>query len=153
MININTWLATQVDEFRLTRLPEGDQLTLELPATTSEILFDPVHLDQVFGNLLGNAINYGRPERGPLEITVRLTVSASEPPRLLIADNGPGIPAEKVELAFKPFYTTGKGGTGLGLYLCRQLCEANSATLDYERQADGGAGFLLRFHRPVIFGN
>lgn len=153
VININTWLATQVDEFRLTRLPEGDQLTLELPATTSEILFDPVHLDQVFGNLLGNAINYGRPERGPLEITVRLTVSASEPPRLLIADNGPGIPAEKVELAFKPFYTTGKGGTGLGLYLCRQLCEANSATLDYERQADGGAGFLLRFHRPVIFGN
>ena len=118
VININTWLVNQVEEFRLTRLPEGDLLELDLATTTSEILFDPVHLDQVFGNLLGNAINYGRPVRGPLQITVRLAVSANEPPRLLIADNGSGIPPDKVELAFKPFYTTGKGGTG---YSCSPL--------------------------------
>ncbi|MCK9489551.1 MAG: HAMP domain-containing histidine kinase [Xanthomonadales bacterium] len=153
VININSWLATQIEEFRLTRLPEGDLLDLQLPTATSEILFDPVHLDQVVGNLLGNAINYGRPAVGPLEITVSLSVSANEPPRLLIADNGSGIPADKIELAFKPFYTTGKGGTGLGLYLCRQLCEANSATLDYDSQPGRGAGFVVRFHRPVIFGN
>lgn len=153
VITMNQWLTAQVEEFRLTRLPEGDDIVLLLPPNESEILFDPVHLDQVVGNLMGNALNYGRPAQGPLVITVTLTNVVNQPLVLRIADNGAGIPEDKVELAFKPFYTTGKGGTGLGLYLCRQLCESNSATLDYEPVAEGGASFVTRFHRPVIFGD
>ncbi len=153
VITMNRWLTSQVEEFRLTRLPEGDDIELLLPPNETEILFDPVHLDQVVGNLLGNALNYGRPDQGPLVITVTLSAAVNQPLVLRVADNGAGIPEDKVDLAFKPFYTTGKGGTGLGLYLCRQLCESNSATLDYEPVPEGGASFVIRFHRPVIFGD
>lgn len=147
-IELETWLTCYVDEFRLTRLPEADELDFTSPHRECEVLFDPVHLEQVVGNLLGNALNYGRRADAPLKITVALTLD--ERAKLLelsVADNGNGIPPDRVEQAFKPFYTTGAHGTGLGLYLCRQLCEANNAELRYEPAPGGGARFAVRFAR------
>ena len=150
-IELETWLTRYLDEFRLTRLPEGDELVFSSPSRECEVLFDPVHLEQVVGNLLGNALNYGRREDTPLRITVTMTADGNEQPLLLsVADNGKGIPDDRAEQVFKPFYTTGAHGTGLGLYLCRQLCEANSADLDYKPASDGGACFVIRFHRQGL---
>jgi two-component system sensor histidine kinase PilS (NtrC family) len=150
-IELETWLIRYLDEYRLTRLPEADELVFVSPNRECEVLFDPVHLEQVVGNLLGNAMSYGRRAEVALSITVTLSVAEGErPTELSVADNGNGIPPDRVAQAFKPFYTTGVHGTGLGLYLCRQLCEANGADLDYEPVPEGGARFVIRFRRRAL---
>lgn len=153
-IELETWLTRYLDEFRMTRLPEADELVFISPSRECEVLFDPVHLEQVVGNLLGNAMNYGRRTDAVLRMTVTLEGGrrAGDPLELSVADNGNGIAPERIEQAFKPFYTTGVHGTGLGLYLCRELCEANGADLDYEPVPDGGASFVMRFHRQAMLG-
>ena len=80
---------------------------------------------------------------------------ACAPPRRLpdtqqtvleVTDRGPGIPAKQVAHIFEPFFTTSEMGTGLGLYIARQLCETNQATLDYYSLAGGGSCFRISFH-------
>jgi two-component system sensor histidine kinase PilS (NtrC family) len=61
-----------------------------------------------------------------------------------IEDNGPGIPNEQIEHIFEPFYTTNKLGSGLGLYIARQLCEVNQAELTVDSSPGNGTRFLIR---------
>ena len=76
----------------------------------------------------------------------RLTNSGR--PYLEIRDHGPGIPAELEESVFDPFATGRAGGTGLGLYICRDLCERNRATLRYRPRDGGGSIFQIAFADP-----
>jgi two-component system sensor histidine kinase PilS (NtrC family) len=69
-------------------------------------------------------------------------------PYLEIADRGPGVPAEHVERIFEPFFSRGDSGTGLGLFLARELAQTNGATLLYEPRAGGGSIFRLVFADP-----
>jgi two-component system sensor histidine kinase PilS (NtrC family) len=64
-------------------------------------------------------------------------------------DVGPGIEEEQLKNLFEPFYTTDKKGTGLGLYLSKELCEANQAQLDYFRRNEGGSRFRITFPHPM----
>ncbi|MEC5387592.1 ATP-binding protein [Uliginosibacterium sp. H3] len=92
-----------------------------------KILFDRVHLAQILGNLLGNALRYCRQQSG----SVHLVVALQGPEHLLvsISDDGPGIAAEERERIFEPFHTTDPKGTGLGLYVAQELADANGARL------------------------
>ena len=63
--------------------------------------------------------------------------------------NGPGVPADVVEQLFEPFFTTATQGTGLGLYLARELCTYNQAKLTYHRGDEGGAMFRITFVAPA----
>ena len=63
---------------------------------------------------------------------------------LRVRDNGPGIDPETRERLFEPFYTTRKEGSGLGLYIARQLCEANQAELTVDSEIGKGAQFHIR---------
>ena len=65
-----------------------------------------------------------------------------------IMDHGPGIQPEVAEHIFEPFYTTAGTGTGLGLYISRELAEANQAHLNYEPVATGGSCFRITFQDP-----
>jgi two-component system sensor histidine kinase PilS (NtrC family) len=69
-------------------------------------------------------------------------------PYLECADRGPGIEPDKVEEIFEPFYTGQPGGTGLGLYISRELAERNGATLRYYARPGGGSLFRLVFADP-----
>ena len=69
-------------------------------------------------------------------------------PYLDIADRGPGIDAESAEQIFEPFYTGKDGGTGLGLFISRELCECNGASLRYQSRPDGGSLFRVVFADP-----
>ena len=69
------------------------------------------------------------------------------PPLVEVIDRGPGIPARVADSIFDPFFTTHEHGTGLGLYLARQLCEANQATLEYVAVAGGGSCFRISLAR------
>ena len=97
-------------------------------------LFDRAHLDQVLWNLMRNAIRYASMQPG----SVRLNVySKGERVVFEIADDGPGVATEVLQHLFEPFFTTDSKGTGLGLYIARELADVNGATLDCV--IDGGA--------------
>ena len=64
---------------------------------------------------------------------------------LEVLDDGPGVPDEQLQNIFEPFYTTDNKGSGLGLYISRELCESNQARLDYQRRQGGGSCLRITF--------
>ncbi|HAF45420.1 MAG TPA: two-component sensor histidine kinase [Gallionellaceae bacterium] len=110
---------------------------------TSIIRFDRGHFEQVLWNLCRNALRYSQRRDG----SVRLRAFTADDGRtvLEITDDGQGVSADAVQKLFEPFFTTDSGGTGLGLYIARELCEANGAMIEYRRAPDGGACFRIQF--------
>lgn len=98
------------------------------------VRFDPMHLREVVVNLLSNAIRYASRQQA----SIRLHVFGDDAGRLElhVQDDGPGIAAAVRAHLFEPFHTTSSKGTGLGLYLARELCLNNGAMLDYEYRTD-----------------
>ncbi len=110
-----------------------------------EVRFDPQHLQQVLFNLWDNSFEHGARIGRTVSVRLRASHSAEDGAVLLdVIDDGAGIPAELHERIFEPFFTTHTGGTGLGLFLCRELCEYNQARLSHVASATG-ATFRIRF--------
>lgn len=112
---------------------------LELPAGVPPLSFDRHHLQQVLWNLCRNAWRHGRQTTGSL----CLAVNAGRRVQIDVRDDGPGASEESVTHLFEPFFTTERSGTGLGLYIARELCEANGARIEY---AGSRAGAIFRIH-------
>jgi two-component system sensor histidine kinase PilS (NtrC family) len=106
------------------------------------VCFDRGHLEQVLWNLCGNALRYCHKQPG--SVLLRGWVGEGGRSVLEIADDGPGIDAGAQSHLFEPFFTTNAAGTGLGLYISRELCEANGARLEYQ-PAEAGACFRITF--------
>jgi two-component system sensor histidine kinase PilS (NtrC family) len=104
---------------------------------------DPQQLQQVVWNLVQNALRYGRLPGEPARVMVVARQGEHGVPILEVIDRGPGIAPKVAAQIFEPFYTTHEYGTGLGLYLARQMSEANQAELKYVRVAGGGSCFRL----------
>lgn len=99
-----------------------------------QVRFDPLHLREVVVNLLSNALRYASGADGSIRITV--LSPKSNRLELHVQDDGPAITPEVRAHLFEPFYTTSSKGTGLGLYVARELCLNNGAMLDYEYRMD-----------------
>ena len=140
------WLDTFAQEFRrgLDGTPPEWRQSVE-PAGM-EILFDPHQLRQVLWNLCANACQHGVRSGETARIELRAGEEHSRGrPFLEVRDSGPGVAPENAEKLFEPFFTTQAKGTGLGLYLARELCEANRAHLQYLPIAEGGSCFRITF--------
>ena len=132
-IELRPWLAAFLAEFVANESLPAERIAL-VCATEAAIEFDREHLRQVMWNLLRNAVRYARHEAG----SVRLAVAAfADRVELSVIDNGPGVPAASQGQLFEPFFTTDSKGTGLGLYLARELCAANRALLEYVNRPAG----------------
>lgn len=94
-----------------------------------ELLFDRSHLYRVLWNLLENALRHASPADGAVRLRARAANTANRV-ELHIIDDGPGIDEAQRSQVFEPFFTTHGAGTGLGLYIARELCEASGARLD-----------------------
>ena len=107
------------------------------------VSFDRGHFDQVLWNLCRNALRHCQRQAG----SVRLHAKRSEEGKIMleICNDGAKIPLEMVQRLFEPFFTTSVGGTGLGLYIARELCEANNSRLEYKPTSDGEACFCIAF--------
>jgi two-component system sensor histidine kinase PilS (NtrC family) len=109
---------------------------------------DPGHLRQVMTNLVQNGLRYSERATGTPSVLIRVGMANDTEAAVVdVIDEGPGISDEDSRHVFEPFFTTESGGTGLGLYLARELCEANQARLDYLRDA-GKSCFRLSFAHP-----
>lgn len=115
------------------------------------VYFDPRHLQQLMFNLWDNAFRHGAREGAAIVVRITGGVERGGRPWLDIVDNGPGVSRDMIERIFEPFFTTAHGGTGLGLYLARELCEFNQARLSYQHRMVGACfriSFLAAALRP-----
>lgn len=136
LIALNDYLPEFVGQFCATEKVQQETFDLSLPEEAS-ICFDRHHFNQVLWNLCRNAWRHGRKQAG----SIRLEVSIPEPGNLVqldVVDDGQGVPETLRSQLFEPFFTTDSKGTGLGLYIARELCETNGATLDYVESGQGG---------------
>jgi two-component system sensor histidine kinase PilS (NtrC family) len=115
---------------------------LEMPKDCL-VYFDRGHLEQVLWNLCRNALRYSQKEVG--SVSIHVVRSDDGRVTLDISDDGKGVLPEAVQKLFEPFNTTDSGGTGLGLYIARELCEANGARIEYLAAEQGGACFRILF--------
>jgi two-component system sensor histidine kinase PilS (NtrC family) len=143
-VELCNWVAGFVEEFRNSHDMGNDELRAVVLDHPTHVVADPGHLHQVVWNLVQNALRYGRLPEQPGRVTVQAR-EIQGTPVLEVVDRGPGIPAKIAEHIFEPFFTTHEFGTGLGLYLARQMCEANQALLDYQSVPGGGSCFRVRF--------
>jgi two-component system sensor histidine kinase PilS (NtrC family) len=143
-------LAAFFDEF-LEEFRETNTLAKDLIYVgnmgTYRVQFDPLHLREVMMNLLSNALRYASGEPG--SIRIQAVSDGSNRLELHVQDDGPAISAEVRAHLFEPFYTTSSKGTGLGLYLARELCLNNGAMLDYEYRIDGMEGNAVNSLDPA----
>jgi Signal transduction histidine kinase len=147
-IELNAWVDEFLAEFRQTS--EVDERGIRFdPVGELDVRVDPSHLYQLLWNLCENALKYGRRDDNDASVELRTgRIQTSDRPFLEIIDRGPGIAQADAERIFEPFFTGSKGGTGLGLFIARELAQCNRATLIYEPRTGGGSVFRVVFADP-----
>ncbi|MCW9012713.1 MAG: ATP-binding protein [Gammaproteobacteria bacterium] len=145
-INLFEWLTNFKQEFCASHELDNEQLEVDMTDKNIQILFDSSHLYQVISNLSTNAINHSDKPR--TEVKIKLIAgfdNEQQQPYLDIIDNGPGIDLDLVQQIFDPFFTTSSKGTGLGLYISREILESNRAKIRYLETEQGGSCFRIHF--------
>lgn len=145
-------LAALLSDLIARQQVEGDRhrLRLEIVATPDPLLADPIRLDQVLVNLVGNALKYS-PDGGEVRITLDRDGDGA---LISIHDEGIGLPPEEVELIFQPFGRASNAaarnvpGLGLGLYICRQIVESHQGRIWAESLGEG-RGTIVSFWLPI----
>ena len=143
-LDMVNWLNDFIVQFSAGE--EESNIDLELQDDHNTILADPGHLTQILNNLCQNGLRYSKQRTGE----ARVLISGGHDPVndfyfLEVTDYGDGVPEENIDKLFEPFYTTESTGTGLGLYLSRELCAANDARLTYRQASTGGSCFRISF--------
>jgi two-component system sensor histidine kinase PilS (NtrC family) len=136
-IRLSSFLASFLDEFAQNEQVDRDGLALKVEGD-GVVDFDRVHLNQVLWNLVRNAWRHSQKEPGSVRLQLQRKDGRVE---LHVIDDGPGVAKHLQNQLFEPFFTTYSGGTGLGLYIARELCAANGAVLDH---IDPGTGADFR---------
>lgn len=149
-LSLNDWVEEFHAEFCETTQWPPKRLVIVAPPGDIEVRADTTQLHQVVWNLCDNAIRHACSGDGSAVIEIRVgRLSPGARPYLEIADRGPGVSEADLERIFEPFFTRGRGGTGLGLFLARELAQNNGATLLYEPRQGGGSIFRLVFADPT----
>ncbi|MDR9437655.1 MAG: HAMP domain-containing sensor histidine kinase, partial [Thiohalophilus sp.] len=149
LIELNQFLPKFVHEFLSGQGLHPELIGITINPSQLQVRFDPTHLDQILTNLCHNAVRHSEEYPGFPKVEIRAALTEeSGRPFIDIVDHGPGIPSNVAEHIFEPFYTTATSGTGLGLYISRELAEANQAHLNYEPVATGGSCFRITFQDP-----
>ncbi|MGM0954239.1 MAG: sensor histidine kinase [Pseudomonadota bacterium] len=150
LVNIAEWLNEFRADFQQTR-DEGTPAIIELQADDRipPARFDKSQIEQVMVNLCDNGLRYSKERTGENRIQLKAgTTADGERAYVDVRDFGPGIKSEHRASIFEPFFTTEHTGNGLGLYLARELCEANQAHLSLVEDNRQGCRFRITFAHP-----
>lgn len=143
---LHEWLTEFREEYL--HQPEPAEINIRMKDRTMTVRFDPQQLHQVLHNLVMNGLRYSLQHTGKARVLIEGGVlELNRQPYLDIIDFGAGIKSGQQAHLFEPFFTTEATGTGLGLYLSREICEANQARLDYIPR-EHGACFRITFAHP-----
>jgi len=147
-LSLQAWCDEFHEEFCETMQWPCERLEVNGTTAAIEVRADPSQLRQIVWNLCENALKHGVRESPEQVVEIRYgRMSPTARPFLEVADRGPGVAPENAERIFEPFFSGGRG-TGLGLFLARELAQTNGATLLYEARPGGGSIFRLVFSDP-----
>ncbi len=145
---LGEWIMDFTQEFLSTGGHEAGQLVAEMPDPELEVRVDPSHLRQILWNLCENAFRYSvKAPDDRVELRIG-RLAGSNRPFLEVLDRGPGIDSTISDRIFEPFFTSSASGTGLGLFIARELAQCNRALLIYEARTGGGSTFRIVFADP-----
>jgi len=148
-LQLAAWTTRFREEFCATVELPPKQLLIDPAAEDVEVRIDGSQLHQIMWNLCQNAMMHALPASADTAIHLRYgRLGGVGRPFLQVADRGPGIASADTERIFEPFFTRAERGTGLGLFLARELAAANGATLLYEARDGGGSIFRVVFADP-----
>lgn len=145
VLELNAWLKEFLDTYTA-----GGTMNVQVEAVSliekAYARFDISQLEQVVTNLVDNGLRYSKANTGEATLRIEVGISSKNDRAYFdVIDQGPGISEEAQEHIFEPFFTTESSGTGLGLYLSKELCEANQAQLDYINMNGNGSVFRVTF--------
>ncbi|HEU4622677.1 MAG TPA: ATP-binding protein, partial [Burkholderiaceae bacterium] len=141
-IDLTVGLPAVVDDFARAHGVRRERITIDVPEAAA-VMFDRTHFTQILDNLLSNAVRHASEQDGAIEIVMDAAPTGEL--SISVIDDGPGVPESLRSQLFEPFFTTFRKGTGLGLYLARELAIANHATLFLDDAGRlSGACFTLR---------
>jgi two-component system sensor histidine kinase PilS (NtrC family) len=145
LVPLHTFLPEFANEFQTSQVNRALDFQAAIEPEETYILYDKSQLSQCLWKLLDNAVDHAARDKSIPRVRLALTRDEESGFCIItIADNGPGINANQLSKIFEPFYTTRKEGSGLGLYIARQLCEANQAELTVDSEPGEGAFFHIR---------
>ncbi|AXS84467.1 MULTISPECIES: PAS domain-containing sensor histidine kinase [Marinobacter] len=152
LIELEPWLKEFREDFLQTQDQDCTSSNIILKNDSDDLppaRFDKSQIEQVMVNLCDNGLRYSKQQTGERHIELHAGATADgERAYVDVRDFGPGIAPENRNSVFEPFFTTDKSGTGLGLYLARELCEANQAHLSLVDDDQPGCCFRITFAHP-----
>ncbi|MFL6693084.1 MAG: sensor histidine kinase [Ramlibacter sp.] len=129
----------------------GEQVRITPEAGGVAVVFDDDHLRRVLVNLLDNALRYATKQAGAIQVVT----SAGDAPTLTVWSDGPELEPAVERHLFEPFFSSESRSSGLGLYICRELCERHGASIGYRRGPSpsgdrrNGNAFFVAFRTPL----
>ncbi len=150
LVNLHEWLTRYIDNYCEAHEAVAD-ITVDIQPRSTEVRVITNQLEQILNNLVENGLRYSERKTGKRTLKIQGGVGgklSNENPALHVIDAGPGIDELTEEHLFEPFHTTESTGTGLGLYVSKELCEANQAQLSYRRTELGESCFSIHFAHP-----
>lgn len=146
-LNLASWLEEYRHRYLEARGTPGD-LEIEYADPRATVRFDPEHLQRVLDNLVDNAMRHSQEATDIPAAELRVRVDALTGECMIdVYDNGVGVEEDDRTRLFEPFFTRSRGGSGLGLYLCRELCELNHARIEFAPTSDKRSRFQLTMSR------
>ncbi|MGO1502348.1 MAG: sensor histidine kinase [Marinobacter sp.] len=151
LVDLASWLKEFQGDFLQTQETTSPptNIILKIAPDIPGARFDTSQMEQVLVNLCDNGLRYSQQQSGERKIELSVCATADgERAYVDVRDFGPGVTAGSSHSIFEPFYTTDNAGTGLGLYLARELCEANQAHLSLMEDNQTGCCFRITFAHP-----
>ncbi len=146
-IRLDEWLPIFIADYSASK---GDLHKPQIDCLAADAIhakFDVGQLQQVLTNLCDNGIRYSNPPAGCPHLVIEAGIN-NQQPFIKVIDFGVGISGENLTHLFEPFFTTENTGSGLGLYICKELCEANQALISYSHTHEGLSCFHIQLAHP-----
>lgn len=146
--NINIFVQEFYQQFCAVEKIDLANFTLDLPTKENSIVFDRRHINQILWNLCKNGWRHSQQHAQSLQLKV-VVDKTGQFIHLIVKDDGNGLDPKIQPHLFEPFMTTEKTGTGLGLFIARELAEANGAKLNYT-SSPNGTQFSLTVKKAIV---
>ena len=145
-IVLGDWIEKFVNEFVLSENVNSSAVAYSSDPANITVSFDPTQLHQIIWNLSQNGLRFSENHPTNPKLELHSGISGENlRPFVDVIDHGPGIDPETAQNIFEPFFTTDSKGSGLGLYIARELCELNKAIVRYIAVPTGGSCFRIEF--------
>ncbi len=143
-IGLDEWLDKFVYDFSIEKYIDVKQIQISLKDSQLYIETDISAFEQIMWNLCGNAFNYSQNSDGKPKVLIEVE-KVGKMTAIDVINYGTKIDERHIGRIFEPFFTTSSSGTGLGLYLCKELCNNNKIKLSYIKDFAEGTCFRLVF--------